>query len=155
MLPLPEDVLRAALKQDAPDADSESLTAAIGRSGGYLGQAKALLAEGVAVSPQTEGFVKSFAGRDSLGLTRVLVPMEKWKRDQAIPEWQIWLQLLEAALTCHIGKSASTPLVKQLSTNRSSRELIKAITVLQKVIEYAQGNVSVAAICGYLQWALR
>lgn len=155
MLPLPEDVLRTALKKDAPDADSESLTAAIGRSGGYLGQAKALLAEGAAVSPQTEGFARSFAGRDSLGLTQVLVPMEKWKRDQAIPEWQTWLQLLEAALTCHVGKPASTPLVRQLSTNRSSRELMQAITVLQKTIEYAQGNVSVAAICGYLQWALR
>lgn len=155
MLPLSEEVLRSALKQDAPDADSESLTSAISRSGGYLGQAKALLAEGAAVSPQTEGFAKSFAGRDSLGLTQVLVPMEKWKRDQAIPEWQTWLQLLEAALTCQAGMPASTPLARQLSTNRSSQELMQAITVLQKIIEYAQGNVSVAAICGYLQWALR
>ena len=30
-----------------------------------------------------------------------------------------------------------------------------AIRQLQKCVEYAQGNVSPAAVCGYLQWALR
>ncbi len=155
LLPLSEELLRSALQKAFPEADDESLSAAISRSGGYLGQAKALLADGAAVSPQTEGFVRSFSQRDSMGLVQVLVPMEKWKRDQAIPEWQLWLQLLESALTCHAGQAATSPLARQLSTNRSARELMQAVSVLQKVIEYAQGNVSVAAICGYLQWALR
>lgn len=154
LLALPENVLRQALKAEFPDADSQSLDAAISRSGGYLGQAKALLEEG-AVSPQTEDFVRSFAGRDTLGLTQVLVGMEKWKRDQAIPQWQTWLQLLQSALTCHAGQQATIPLARQLAASRSSRELMEAVAVLQKVIEYAQGNVSVAAICGYLQWTLR
>ena len=38
---------------------------------------------------------------------------------------------------------------------RPSRDLVEAIAVLQKIIEYAQGNVSVGAICGYLMHALR
>lgn len=154
LLSLPEDILQLALKQDFPDADSQSIAAAVLRSGGWLGQAKALLSEG-AVSPQTENFVGSFCARDILGMTTVLVGMEKWKRDQAIPEWQVWLQLLQSALTCQAGQKATSPLARQLASVRSSRELMDAVQLLQKVIEYAQGNVSIAAICGYLQWTLR
>ena len=154
LLALPESLMRQALKAEFPDTDEESLAAAIMRSGGYLGQAKALLEAG-AVSPQTERFVHSFATRNVTELLQVLVPMEKWKRDQAIPEWQVWLQLLTDALTCHAGQKATSPLSRQLSETRSSQELLQAIEILQKMIEYAQGNISVAAICGYLQWALR
>ena len=154
LLPLPAETLHQALAAEFPDADEESLSAAIGRSGGYLGQAKALLAEG-AVSPQTEAFVHSFAARDTMGMLQVLVPMEKWKRDQAIAEWQVWLQLLVDAITCHSGQKTTSPLARQLSERRSSGELMQAVTTLQKIIEYAQGNISVAAICGYLQWTLR
>ena len=154
LLALPEATLQQALKAAFPEADPESLSAAISRSGGYLGQAKRLLTEG-ATSPQTERFVHSFSSRNPLGLLQVLVSMEKWKRDQAIPEWQSWLQLLESGLTCHAGQKATSPLARQLGDTRSPAELMQAITVLQKMIEYAQGNVSIAAICGYLQWALR
>lgn len=154
LLALPEAILRKTLQAEFPDADAESISAAILRSGGYLGQAKALLSEGVA-SLQTESFVRSFAGRDAVGMLQVLVPMEKWKRDQAIPEWQTWLQLLTDALTCRAGQKATSPLARQLSESRSSEELMQAVATLQKIIEYAQGNISVAAICGYLQWALR
>ena len=152
---LSEPVLRRALEAEFPQADSESLSAAILRSGGYLGQAKMLLQDGASVSEQTEGFVRSFTGRDTMALLTVLVPMEKWKRDQAIAEWQCWLQLLQSALTCRAGMQAPSPLARSLSEARSSQELMKAIGTLQTVIEYAQGNVSVAAICGYLQWTLR
>ncbi len=152
---LPEAVLRQALKKEFPNADGESLSAAVVRSGGYLGQAKALLADGASVSDQTESFVRAFADRDTMALLQALVPMEKWKRDQAIPEWRIWLALLQNALTCHGGMPALSPLVRRLSASRSSQELMNAVNTLKTVIEYAQGNVSVAAICGYLQWTLR
>lgn len=154
LLSLPDGVLQTALQREFPDADSESIAAAISRSGGWLGQAKALLAEGAA-SPQTEAFASSFCARDALGLTAVLVGMEKWKRDQAIPEWQVWLQILQSALACQAGQKATSPLARELGAARSPRELMEAVQQLQKVIEYAQGNVSVAAICGYLQWTLR
>ena len=154
LLSLPEETLRQALRREFPEADAQSLDAAISRSGGYLGQAKALLAEG-ALTPQTECFARCFARRDNAGLLQALVPMEKWKRDQAIEEWQTWLQLLEGGLLCHNGQKSTSPLARSLADNRSSSELMQAIGVLQKIIEYAQGNVSVAAICGYLQWALR
>lgn len=151
---LPEKILEQALKQEFPEADEESLQAAISRSGGYLGQAKALLTEG-AVSPQTEQFAKSFAKRDTLGLLQVLVGMEKWKRNQAIEQWRSWLQLLQSALACQAGQKALSPLAREVSENRSAAELMQAVALLQKMLEYAQGNVSVAAICGHLQWTLR
>lgn len=151
---LPENILEQALKQEFPETDAEGLLAAISRSGGYLGQAKALLSEG-AVSPQTEQFAKSFAKRDTLGLLQVLVSMEKWKRDQAIEQWRSWLQLLQSALACQAGQKAISPLAREVSENRSAAELMQAVALLQKMLEYAQGNVSVAAICGHLQWTLR
>lgn len=154
LLPLSRDILGKALKEEFPQADGESIAAAISRSGGYLGQAKKLLTEGV-TTPQTQQFIQSFSQRDSLGLLQVLVGMEKWKRDQAIAEWQSWTQILESALTCQAGQKATSSLARQLSSARSSAELMQGITELKKIMEYAQGNVSVAAICGYLQWALR
>ena len=154
LLALPDQTLEAALKAAFPDGDAQSIAAAISRSGGYLGQAKALLEEG-AITPQTENFVKSFSTRDHFGLLQVLCGMEKWKRVQAISEWQTWLQLLQSALSSHAGQKATSPLARELAAHRSSGELLQAATLLQTVIEYAQGNVSVAAICGHLQWALR
>lgn len=154
LLSLPETILRQELQQRFPEAEEQSIAAVISRSGGYLGQAIALMGE-AAVSPQSEAFVKSFSARDTMGMVQLLCSMDRWKRDQAIPEWQNWLQLLQGALTTHSGQQTASPLARQLGQSRSSRELMQAIAVLQKMIEYAQGNVSVAAICGYLQWALR
>jgi DNA polymerase-3 subunit delta' len=153
--PLPDSVLRRALGTEFPDADAEAVSAAISRSGGYLGQARELLSEGENVLPQTEGFVDAFARRDAMGLISVLVPMEKWKRDQLIPVLQQWTELLENALSCRSGMSAVNPLAKKLAESRRGDELLSAIRHLQKCAEYAQGNVSPAAICGYLQWVLR
>lgn len=152
---LPGEVLRSALQKEFPQADAQSISAAIARCGGYLGQAKELLNQGAAFSSQTEGFAESFAARDALGLIQVLVPMERWKRDQAIPELQIWLQLLQEALVCRSGGQSASVLARRLSGSRSSSELNEAIGHLQKTIEYAQTNVSIAAVCGYLEWALR
>lgn len=153
--PLSEEILRSALAKEFPDAEAEAVSAAISRSGGYLGQAKAALEGGAALLPQTESFAKSFAARDTLGLVNTLVPMEKWKRDQLIPALQQWTEVLENALTCRCGLPAANSLVRDLSARRSARELSQAIEHLQKCTEYAQGNISPAAICGYLQWALR
>ena len=113
-----------------------------------------MLTENAVADPQTEAFGKAFAARDSYGLLRTIVSMEKWKRDDAIRQWQSWTALLQAALVCQAGQKAPSPLAREISTARSSRELMEAITLLRKVISYAQGNISVATICGHLIWAL-
>lgn len=152
---LPESLLRRELTRQFPDADAAALDAAIERSGGYLGQAISLLESGTEEDPQTEGFVRSFASRDALALLQVLVPMEKWKRDQLIPVLKRWTELLHSALLCRSGMKAISPAARELGSKRSSAELMQAISHIQKAITYAQGNVSVAAICSHLSWVLR
>ncbi len=152
---LPESVLRPALQKEFPDADRETLQAVIARSGGFLGQARRLMEEGNQVSPQLESFAKSFASKDAYGLTQLFVPMEKWKRDALIDQLRQFIELLEHAMAATAGMNAFSPLARTLSTARSGSDLLKAIGHLQKALTYAQSNVSPAAICGYLTWALR
>lgn len=152
--PLERAVLEQALRRDFPEAEQTAIQGAIARSGGYLGHAKALLSDGGKVSRQTEDFVRAMAERDSLLLTQVLVPMEKWKREQLLDTLQQWLQITEGALACRAGMPAVSDLNARLATARSGAELKNTIVLLQKAMEYAQGNVSVGAICGWLIRAL-
>ncbi len=152
---LPAEILRTQLRSQFPEAEEGTIAAAIARSGGYLGQAIHLLSEGSAASPQTQGFVEAFGRRNPMALLEVLVPMERWKRDQLLPELTQWTEILHDALLSRSGMQAVSPMAQRLGTARSSKDLMNAIEQLQKAIEYTQGNVSVAAACGYLEWALR
>ena len=60
MQALPEDVLRSHLRQEFPQAQEEDITAAIDRSGGFLGQAMSLLSGGGELPQQTRDFVQAF-----------------------------------------------------------------------------------------------
>lgn len=152
--PLSEGLLRGELSRRFPQSDDQSITAAISRSGGYLGQAMGLLEGSIAPSCQSLDFAQAFSKRDALGLVQVLVSMERWKRDQLKEELEQWLFYLGEAFACRSGGEALSDCGRQLSKVDSAR-LLYAIGQLKKCIDYAQGNVSPAAICGYLQWALR
>ena len=152
---LPETVLRQRLQQAFPNADAQSVTAAIERSSGYLGQALQLLESGNAVSDQTRAFARSFGDKEPFVLLQTLVPMEKWKRDQLQPELEQWAQVVQQALVCRSGVPILSPISRELAGLRSSFELLQALRNIQKAIEYLQGNVSPAAVCGWLQWTLR
>ena len=155
LMALPEKILHRQLKMDFPQAGEEDIASAMDRSGGFLGQAKEILSEGGSVPPQTEGFIRAFSARDSLGLTQVLVPLEKWKRDALTELLESWLSLLEQALACRTGGAKAGKLARQIAESRSSAELMGAVNALRKALEYARSNVSGAAICGWLQWSLR
>ena len=148
-------LLARELQQRCPEADPQNIEAAVERSGGYLGQALELLQQDRAVTEQTERFAESFCHKDPVKLLQTLVPMERWDRERLIPELTQWMHLLQQALLSRSGMKASSQLARQLGTHRSSEELMEAIRQLQKAVEYAQGNVSPAAICGHLVWALR
>ena len=152
---LSADTLRRALLRQFPNAAAEDVDAAIGRSGGFFGQAQRILESGEAVSPQTKAFVDAFSARDTLALTQTLVGMEKLKRDQLLEILSQWLELLEGALAARSGIGAVSAQWRQLGSNRSSHELLSAIRSLKKASAYAQGNVSPAAVCGWLAWTLR
>ena len=149
------DTLRRAIEKRLPDASAEDVEAAIGRSGGFLGQALKTLESGEILAPQTLAFAESFAARDAWTMTQTLVSMEKCKRDQFLEILAQWTQLLEEALADRSGIPAVSAAARRLSTGCGSQELLSAIRALKKASAYAQGNVSTAAICGWLVWALR
>ena len=138
MQALPEDVLRSHLRREFPQAQEEDITAAIDRSGGFLGQAMSLLSGGGELPQQTGDFVLAFSARDALADT-----LEGWR------------ELLESALASRSGIRAVSPLSRKLAQSRSSPELLNAVQCLQKAVDYTTGNVSPAAVCGWLEWALR
>ncbi|MBR2047705.1 MAG: DNA polymerase III subunit [Oscillospiraceae bacterium] len=154
MRSLSEALLRSILTREFPEADSQTVSAAILRSGGYLGQARKLMS-GAAVSDTTRTFARCYAARDVYGLLSLLVPMEKWKRDALIPELGAWLEVLEQAIVCRAGLPAALPEAARIAESRHPRDLMAHCQVLKKAMEYAQGNVSCAAVCGWLNWALR
>ena len=152
--PLPEDVLLRALRRRFPQAEEETLRAAAIAGGGFLGQAEKLLSEGFQLPPQTQALAKALADSDSLGVLQVLTPLEKWNRDALIPLVQSWGQLLESALVCRAGGTAVNPAARELARRRTGQDLHDAVLAMQKGAEYLQANVSPAAVCGYLLWAL-
>ena len=151
---LPEDLLRRKLRAEFPEADDGQIAAAMMRSGGYLGQARELLG-GQGLSEHAKSFAAAYAARDVFGLQKLLTPMEKWKRDALIPALGEWLELLEQALLVRSGLAAVTPEAAAIGQSRSPRDLMRCCQSLKKAMEYAQGNVSCAAVCGWLTWELR
>ena len=148
-------VIRNQLRLDFPNVREEDIQAAIYRSGSFLGQARKILEQGDQLPAQTEAFVEGFCRKDALALTEVLVPMEKWKRDDLAGILQSWLELLENALTSRAGVDTVSALGKQIARQRTAADLRHAVWVLKKAREYVLSNVSPAAVCGWLTWELR
>ena len=151
---LPEELLRTRLRAEFPEADGGMLESAIRRSGGYLGQARELLSGG-GLSEQANRFAAAFSARDIFALQQLLTPMEKWKRDVLIPALLEWLELLEQALLVRSGLTAVTSQAAAIGAARDPRDLMRCCQSLKKAMEYAQANVSCAAVCGWLSWELR
>lgn len=148
-------VLRRALEEEFPKATAQALQGAIARSGGFLGQAKALLGQGSGVPAQTEALFDALTRRDGLALTQVLAPLEKGKRGQLLPLLESWLAIAVDALAARSGEPPMTAQAEGLSRGRSSTELARLIEVLNKALLYLRANVSPGAVCGWLSWALR
>ena len=154
LLPLSYEQMLPALQRKKPDLSDSAYRAAFTRSGGYLGQALELLEE-AGESSHTEAFYKAYVGRDTVGLTELLIKLEKQKRDPFVAILTDWLQLLQAALSCRSGLEDISAQATALSRQVSGARLLQSIQALQTAITYVQANVSVAAVCGWLQWALR
>ena len=149
---LPRELLEARLVGDFPQASREDIRRAALRGGGFLGQARRLLEEGQSIPPETTAFVHAYSSSDALGLTNLLAPMEKWKRDALIPVISGWLEILEEALA---GRAELSSLSREVAASRTAPDIYRGIQSLQKALAYARSNVSPGAICGWLAWALR
>lgn len=153
MSALPAKAMLPALHKEYPDLPESALQAAARRSAGILGQAMEILQEKLEESPQTQAFAAAYAEKNTLELLRLLVSMEKWKRDALADELERWRSLLAGALTD--GGTACDPLAEQVRKGRSPAALLQAARELERCCDYLRGNVSPAAVCGYLAWALR
>ena len=153
LLPLPEQVLYRRLREDFPQLEEQTIRAAMLRSGGYLGQAKKLLENGE--NEKVQQFADALCAREPMALMQLLCPMERLKRDALRQTLEDWLELIQMALACRAGMPAVSPAARALSTERTSARLMQDAADLKKAIEYTMSNVSPAAVCGYLEWALR
>lgn len=152
---LSPELLEKELKREFPQASQGDISAAISASGGFLGQAQERLRMGVGAAPQTKAFAEAYATADAVALLRVLVPMEKWKREDLLQMLHSWRDMLICALSCRAGMETPNPLSRQVAARRSAVDIREAVSVLEKAVEYTQSNVSPGAICGWLAWELR
>lgn len=155
MQTLTADQMMQPLRTAFPKAQEQDIAAAIARSGGILGQAKALLDSGETTAPQTEELTEALCTRNRLALLQALAPVEKWKRDALAEALAQWLEITEAALACRCGMDTVSPHARRLAAVRSSQDLHRMVEILQKASLYNQSNVSTGAICGWLAWALQ
>ena len=150
LLPLADSVLLPVLRREFPQAEPSALESACHRSGGYLGQARALLQQQEAADPRTQAFVQAFSQGNRLEMTKTLAQMEKCTREQLQQLLQQWMQILHDGLLCRAGMPAGSPESARLAVHQSAARLNQGIAVLQKALEYAQSNVSAGAVCGWL-----
>ena len=155
LLPLELPLLEQRLSGEFPDADPETVAAAAERSGGYLGQAKKILEEQLDLPPQVQQLTAAFGNRDGLLLTQTLIPMEDWKGDKLSQTLHQVQKIFQQALLARSGIKVPSKSGQELAKSRDARELLDAIACLKKADLYLQGNVSPAAVCGWLSWALR
>lgn len=153
--PLDKRTMQSCLTRQFPQAEPASLQAAIYRSGGWLGQAQALLKEGAAWLPQTKTFADAYIRKDRLSMLELMISLEKMKRDQLIPIFAQWQELLSSALVCRNGLPPLDTYSTSLAGARTSKELSDACCALALGIERLQGNISPGAVCGALVWQLR
>lgn len=152
--PLPEALLRQELTRRYPQAEPAVLQSAILRSGGYLGQAAALMEETSGLLPQTPGFVEAFCKNTPGSLLRVFTPMEKLKREQLRPILLEWYRLLADAAACQGGMPPACPEAKKIAQTCSPSHIMSAIDRLHRSVELVDGNVGVGHICGMLSITL-
>ena len=149
--PLSEAEGTAELARRFPDRGRAELAEAWSRSEGWLGRAAQLLGEGESLAPETRVFADCFARRDKLGLTELLVPLERRKRDELIPLLNQWVELLSGALAVRAGQKGRWEAAERIGRSRTSAESLRALENLRRAAELLQGNVSPGAVCGALQ----
>lgn len=151
--PVGQEEAAAYLQRRLPQQQPDAIRSACVRSGGFLGQALALLESGSA--PQTAEFAAAYAGGDALELLRVLLPLEKYKRTELLPVLQQWRALVCDALSAKSGMPAASPEAAMLSQSRTGAQLLAAAQDLQEAMDDLNLNVGTGAVAGWLSTRLR
>jgi len=146
--PVPRQEALPWLAARFPEQSQDTLLAACMRSGGYLGQAEALL-RGSLYLPQTLEFAGAFAKKDTLALTQTLCGMEKQPRNKVQEILAQWRQLVADAMLVRAGLPGS-PEAAAIGSSRTGTDLAQAAQVLQKALDACAANVGTGHICGWL-----
>lgn len=155
LAPLPDDLLLSELARRFPKSTAEQREFAAARSEGYLGKAETILRENSTLLPQSTAFLRAYRNGSKLELMRVLVPMEKLKREQLRPILLEWNELLASALTCRFAGLPMHPLCREVAASRSVADLLAASRAIRESITMTDANVGAAHICGALAVLLR
>ena len=139
------------LRQRMPDG---ILRAAYLRAGGFLGQVLTLLQD-AEDEPFVRQFAAAYAARDRMALLRILLPMEKAKREQLLPALQQLRACICGALAQRGGLDAASESAAQIVASRSGSELMQASDSIQIAIDALMANASAGAVVGYLTMKLR
>ena len=142
------------LRKQFPETPPETLSAALTRAGGWLGQAAAQIRD-EAFSPAAAQFAACFATRDALVLLELLIPMEKCKREQLLPVLEQLRQLLCRALAAKTGAEPPRAPYDAICRTRTGAEILGAVQALQRAIDDLNANVGVGAVIGWLSVQLR
>lgn len=142
------------LRQHAPDKPDGVLRAAYLRAGGFLGQALTLLQD-AEDEPFVRQFAAAYAARDRMALLRVLLPMEKAKREKLLPALQQLRACICGALAQRSGLEAASESAAQIVASRSGSELLQASDSIQAAIDALAANASAGAVTGFLAMKLR
>ena len=137
LAPAPQTEGLAFLRGKYPDRAEPELERAFRRAGGYLGQAIQLL---------------SGEGQAPLEL---LLPMEKWKREQLIPVLEQLREYLAELLMLRSGLGTPDDTQKKILQGRTGAELLAAANNLQTAIDDLNANVGAGAVIGWLSLQLR
>ena len=152
--PVAQDEALPFLRQNAPDKPDGVLRAAYLRAGGFLGQALTLLQD-AEDEPFVRQFAAAYAAHDRMALLRVLLPMEKAKREQLLPALQQLRACICGALTQRGGLDTASESAAQIVASRSGSELLQASDSIQAAIDALAANASAGAVTGYLAMKLR
>ena len=137
------------LRQSMPDKPDGIL-----RAGGFLGQVLTLLQD-AEDEPFVRQFAAAYAARDRMALLRILLPMEKAKREQLLPALQQLRACICGALAQRGGLDAASESAAQIVASRSGSELMQASDSIQTAIDALMANASAGAVVGYLTMKLR
>ena len=151
--PVPKAEALPWLRTRFPDRTAQDLEAACFRSGGYLGQAAALL-EGELYAPQTLEFARAYADKDRFALTSLLCALEKQPRDKLQPLLGQWRQLVADAMLVRAGLPGG-PEATVLGRSRTGVDLTAAAGTLQRAMDACDANIGTGHICGWLAAVLR
>ena len=132
----------------------EPIRAAYLRAGGFLGQVLTLLQD-AEDEPFVRQFAAAYAAHDRMALLRVLLPMEKAKREQLLPALQQLRACICGALTQRGGLDTASESAAQIVASRSGSELLQASDSIQAAIDALTANASAGAVTGYLAMKLR